>query len=248
MTAASVRENLGPAASDFAGFLREDLSPALGELWAWIQEHVNPVVGEMGALFRDDVLPAVGDGYQAFKRDLLPILKELWAFIDAEILPIVAAMAATFPEDWVPAAEATFDIFTQMVEMSWGRLIDRINDVRDAVNFLKDAAKLAQSFLSSLGVVDAPSTGRGGGGGGGGSFHTGGTVPGSPGSEYFGATLLAGEEVLSVRDARIFRAALATVGSYGPAGSGISIGQIVMSDRPLFEELSELQSRYGVLV
>lgn len=237
----AIRDDVLPILKDFAGFIFNDVVPALVEFWAWTATSIIPVLADLASFVATKVIPAMADMYDVFKTQILPVLRDVWAFINANILPVMADMHSTFTRDIVPAATEVYDalVFITTVNLTgitnaFKTLKNRLDDVRTAANFAKDAVNGIGGFAGR--VLDPTGAVR---------KHDGGTVYGGATGTEVSATLLAGEEVLSIRDAKVYRAALQSTGQPTSTGGG-GDWNFYLTERPLHEEIEEARALAGV--
>lgn len=236
----AIRDDVLPILGDLAGFIFNDVVPALIEFWAWNANNVIPILGDLASFVATKVIPAISDIYEVFQTQVLPVLREVWAYIDGNILPVMADMHETMANDIVPVAEDVYDAFVFITTVNLTGISDAFKTLKNRLDDVRKAADLAKSAVDGVGgfagrVLDPLGAVR---------KHDGGTVYGGPTGTEVSATLLAGEEVLSIRDAKVYRAALQAAGK--PAGGGGDTYNVYATDRPIHEELEEARALAGL--
>lgn len=193
-------------------------------LWPIIKTIVGAYISFYGAVINavrgliGDLIPAVGAVIGWF-GDLIAKAIEVAGQIKDGFDEVVDFVTG-LPDRIATAASGMFDGIKEAFRSALNWIIGKWND-------LSFSLPSVDTPFGSFGgfTLDTPDIRK---------FHDGGIVPGRYGEEVF-AILQAGETVRT----REQEAAL---------GRGITIENFYAADRPLFEEMAELEARYGVLV
>lgn len=264
-------ETVRPIFEQVITFISENLPGAIvvaQEAFSALMEHVGPIIESLSNIITDMVV-IISALWAEFGDEILQVVEIAWGTISAVIQGalkviegIVAVFAGVLTGDWSKAWDGVklilsgaLDVVKALVSGAFDAVVlviagigsriksaasgmfDGIKDAfRSAINFIIDkwnglSLSMPSVDLGPLGKVggfslDTPNIQK---------FHSGGVVPGRFGEEVF-AVLQAGETVRT-------REQEAAIG-----GRGVHIENFYAADRPLLEELAELEARYGVLV
>lgn len=221
-----------------------------GVIWAYQNvEWFRTAVDAVGSFLRDKVWPIVQTGATIIGVVLVAAVKGVAGFFTGVLIPAVSAVIGWFGTLIVKASEvagtvkAGFDTLVGFVKGLPGRITSAASGMFDgiktafksAVNWIIDkwngleftiggGSFLGQDIPSA--TLGTPNISK---------FHEGGIVPGKLGDEVL-AWVQAGETIRTPQQESALRR------------GGIHIENFHAADRPLLEELSELEARYGILV
>lgn len=203
-----------------ASFLRDTLWPIIKTVALWIGTNLVAAVQSVAGFFTGTLIPAVS-GVIGWFGDLIGKAIEVHQGITSGF-DILVGFITGLPDRIASAASGMFDGIKEAFRSAINFIIDKWNGLSFSLPSVDTPFGNVGGF-----TLDTPNLRR---------LHTGGIVPGVPGQEV-PVILLAGETVrTSEQEAALNRR------------SGIVIENLYMTERPLLEELTELEARYGMLV
>ncbi len=137
-TIKDVIEKVGPALSDFGGFIK-DIYPALQDFAGFIKNEVVTSLQNFGDFLESKVGPAILKLAKWFTDDILPPMTNTKDFINDQVVPAFKALAEFFTDKVVPAAQKVASFITDDLIPAWNSVNDTINDkVISALRAVKD--------------------------------------------------------------------------------------------------------------
>jgi phage-related protein len=209
---AFITKNIIPALSAALNWLAKNVVPAVIAVFNWLVKNVLPVVKQAFEFIAKDVMPAVAQAIEFITKNVLPPLATTFEWITKNVLPpfgqflgwlnstvfpAIGAAIGVLTKTVLPALGAAFSGIGRIVSTVFGSIVGTvknvINTVIGIVNSVIDAIDAIQVHVH-VGPVDMDWNGVGIGRIP--RLHSGGVVPGIPGSDVL-TILQAGEKVVA---------------------------------------------------
>jgi hypothetical protein len=199
---ATVVKAVLPPLTSALKWLADDVLPSVADAFKFIAAHVMPLVQSAVGWITKNVLPPLGAAFDWIVKNVLPPVVAAFRWIADNVLPAMGTAFAFLTDRVIPAISNAFQTVGSVVGKVFGAVTGTVKSAINAVIGIVNGMIRAIDSVQIHVHIDPPDPlpkihfdWNGAGIGQLAYLHSGGIVPGAPGSDVL-AVLQAGERVL----------------------------------------------------